>query len=137
MPHDTHIFARAPILSGVVLGIVPLPLHVFLPQAQSYQLAAITLVLIAGVYIGYAFMDGRVHNIVIELTTAVVFSAASWLGLNGYPMAIVGALVLHGIWDILHHGLVDTTIPRWYIPFCAVVDWVMAASLIAIWTLLP
>jgi len=53
--------------------------------------------------------------------------------MNGYPVVILGALALHGLWDLLHHRLIDTEIPRWYIPFCAIVDWVMAASLFIIW----
>jgi len=133
MIKSSLIFARLPVQSGVVLGILPLPLHFLLPLELSHQLAAITLVLIAGVYIGYAFKDGRVPSVVIELLTALGFSAAAWLGLNGYPSIIIVALALHGCWDVLHHSLIDTEIPRWYIPFCAVVDWIMAGSLFVIW----
>jgi hypothetical protein len=115
---------------------MPLPVHLFLAPELSYQLAAITLVLIAGIYIGYAFKDGRVQSILIEFPTALVFSAAAWLGINGYPSFIIVALALHGLWDLMHHNLIDTEIPRWYIPFCAVVDWIMAASLFVIWNLI-
>ena len=133
MIKSSLIFARLPVQSGVVLGILPLPLHFLLPLELSHQLAAITLVLIAGVYIGYAFKDGRVPSVVIELLTALGFSAAAWLGINGYPSINIVALALHGCWDVLHHSLIDTEIPRWYIPFCAVVDWIMAGSLLVIW----
>jgi hypothetical protein len=136
MSDKSHVLSRLPVQSGIVLGIVPLPVHFFLPPELSYQLAAITLVLIAGIYVGYAFKDGRIRSLLIELTTAIAFSAAGWLGINGHPSAIVIALALHGLWDILHHSLIDTEMPRWYIPFCAAVDWVMAASLLAIWTLM-
>lgn len=136
MPERPHVLARLPVRSGIILGIVPLPVHIFLTPDLSHQLAAITLVLIAGIYVGYAFMDGRVRSIFIQLPTAVAFSAAAWLGINGYPSFIVTALVLHGLWDVLHHNLIDTEIPRWYIPFCAAVDWVMAAGLFFIWNLM-
>lgn len=133
MGERTHVISNFPVWSGVVLGILPLPVHLLLSAELSHQLAAITLVLIAGVYVGYAFKDGRVHSILIELPTALVFSAAAWLGMNGYPDFILAALALHGLWDLLHHRLIDTEIPRWYIPFCAAVDWVMATSLFIIW----
>lgn len=136
MTKKSHILARLPVQSGIVLGILPIPAHFFLPLELSYQLAAITLVLIAGVYIGYAFNDGRIHTFLIELATAIGFSSAAWLGINGYPSLIILALAMHGFWDLLHHNLIDTQMPRWYIPFCAVVDWIMAASLFAIWNLI-
>ncbi|QBF31411.1 DUF6010 family protein [Thalassococcus sp. S3] len=130
---DQHVFATAPIKSGVLLGLLPLPVHMFLPAGPSYQLAAITLVLIAGVYLGYAFKDGRAKAISIECIGAAAFATAAWLGLNGYPLAIVIALALHGVWDVLHVKLIDTDIPPWYVPFCSFVDWIMAAGLYLIW----
>ncbi|MEO1638958.1 MAG: DUF6010 family protein [Pseudomonadota bacterium] len=133
MAKNTLILSRLPVQSGVVLGIIPLPIHFWLSPELSHQLAAITLVLIAGVYIGYAFRDGRVRSIVVELSTAVGFAVAAWVGINGYPSVIIAALALHGCWDVLHNNLIDTDMPRWYIPFCAVVDWVMAVCLFMIW----
>lgn len=135
MTEKSLILARLPMQSGIVLGILPLPLHFWLSSELSHQLAALTLVLIAGVYIGYAFKDGRIRSVLIELPTAIGFSIAAWLGINGYPSLIVVALALHGCWDVLHHRFIDTDIPRWYIPFCAVVDWVMAVSLFMMWNL--
>lgn len=131
--HD-HVFARIPLTSGFVLGVAPLPLHFFLPKDISYELAAITLVLIAGIYIGYAFKDGRPKTIFLELSVAILFAAAAWLGMNGYPLLIVAALAAHGLWDLLHHKIVATDVPRWFIPFCAICDWIMAAGLLLIWT---
>ncbi|SDR21122.1 hypothetical protein SAMN04515695_3438 [Pseudovibrio sp. Tun.PSC04-5.I4] len=118
----------------MILGVIPLPVHFFLPLNISHQFAAIVLVLIAGVYMGYAFRDGRMHVILIELGVACLFAAAGLLGINGYPIAIVFAFSAHGVWDVLHHNFIDTQMPRWYIPFCAVYDWVAALGLLLIWT---
>jgi hypothetical protein len=128
-------FSRLPVRSGVMIGVAPLPFHLVVSPELSYELAAITLVLIAGVYIGYAFKDGRASSILIELPTALAFSGAAWAGMNGYPSLIIAALALHGLWDLLHHNVVKTEIPRWYIPFCAATDWVMAACLFFIWNI--
>lgn len=133
MVHGSLIFSRLPLRSGVMVGVAPLPVHLFLTPGLSHQLAALTLVLIAGVYVGYAFQDGRVRSFLIELPSALAFCAAAWIGLNGYPMVIIMALALHGLWDLLHYRVIDTAMPRWYIPFCAATDWVMAASLFIIW----
>jgi hypothetical protein len=136
MENKTHIFARIPLTSGFLLGVLPVPVHLFLPARLSYELAAITLVLIAGIYIGYAFKDGRPRTVFLEFSIALVFAAAAWIGLNGYPYVIVAALAAHGLWDLLHHNLIKTDVPRWFIPFCVICDWVMAASLTLIWILL-
>ncbi|SHI00416.1 DUF6010 family protein [Marivita hallyeonensis] len=133
MTVPSHIFARVPLTSGFLFGVLPLPIHVFLPVVLSYQLAAITLVLIAGIYIGYAFKDGRPQTILLEFSVALAFATAAWLGLNGYPYVIAAALAAHGLWDLLHHNLVKTDVPRWFIPFCVICDWIMATGLILIW----
>lgn len=52
-----------------------------------------------------------------------------------FRWAIPLACVLHGAWDVAHHRLVDTAMPRWNIPFCAVFDGVFAAGLVAAWAL--
>jgi hypothetical protein len=135
MTENTLILSRLPVQSGIALGILPLPIHFWLSSELSHQLAAITLVLIAGVYMGYAFKDGRVRSILVELPTAAGFAVAAWVGINGYPSVILVALALHGCWDVLHYSFIDTDMPRWYIPFCAIVDWVMAASLFVMWSL--
>ena len=135
MVGNTLVLSRLPVQSGVVLGIIPLPVHFWLLPELSHQLAAITLVLIAGVYMGYAFKDGRVRSILIELPTAVGFAIAAWVGINGYPSVIIAALALHGCWDVLHYRFIDTDIPPWYIPFCAIVDWILAVGLFIMWNL--
>ncbi len=133
MTQDLHPLSRYPHASGLLVGLLPLPVHLLLPSLWSHQLAAITLILIAGIYIGYGFKDGRPKALATELLTALGFTAAAWFGMLGYPWVIALALAMYGVWDVLHHSLIDTEIPRWYIPFCATVDWVMAACLMAIW----
>ena len=133
MAENSLVLARLPIQSGIILGMLPLPVHFLLPLELSHQLAAITVVLIAGVYLGYAVKDGRARIILIELLGALGFAAAAWGGINGYPAIILVALALHGCWDFLHRSVIETDMPRWYIPFCAVADWIMAGSLFVVW----
>jgi len=134
MPSTAMLISRLPVRSEVVLGFVPLPVHFFLSLEHSHQLAALTLVLISGVYLGYAFKDGRPRVIATELPAALGFAGAAWLGLNGFAALIIVALVVHGVWGLLHHNLMKADLPRWYIPFCAAIDWGLAACLLAIWS---
>ena len=75
------------------------------------------LVLVAGIYVGFALQDGRVAVLAIEAAVAGAF-----VGLWVSAWAVPVAYVLHGFWDVAHHRHVATAMPTWYIPFCAVFD---------------
>jgi hypothetical protein len=53
------------------------------------------------------------------------------------------AYIAHGIWDYAHHegskfasrSWKFVVVPAWYPPFCALYDWVAAATLAVIWSL--
>ena len=122
-----------PLLSGGILGIASLPAYLMLQHVNSILLAALILVLIAGVYLGYAFSDGRWKIIATEGVVASVFLGAAFIGVSGWQWAIPIAFALHGLWDAAHHSRVGTIMPHWYIPFCAVYDWATAAGLCLIW----
>ena len=88
----------------------------------------------AGVYLGFAFSDGRLSVMLTELFVALAFTAAALAGAMSWPVWIAVALGAHGLWDWAHHReRVPTHMPRWYVPFCAVFDWVYAAGLLGIW----
>ena len=134
----THILRRGShraVLSGGILGVLSLPGHLFFDHHLSVLVAAFTLVLIAGVYLGYAFHDGRPKIIAIEGAIASAFVVAALYAVVRQPWALPLAFAAHGIWDALHHRHVGTEMPRWYIPFCAIYDWITAAGLAAIWLL--
>jgi hypothetical protein len=114
--------------------VLSLPLHFIIPAETSVLLASLTLALIAGVYLGFAFSDGRLPVMLTELFVALTFTAAALGGAMSWPVWIAVALGAHGLWDWAHHReRVPTRMPRWYVPFCAVFDWVYAAGLLGIW----
>lgn len=91
---------------------------------------ALLLCFIAAVYVGFAVADGRPRVIAIECVVAAVFvflaaasvTATAWLLVVGYAG--------HGLkdfWQERHQFVVNT---RWWPPFCACVDWVVAVVLI-------
>ncbi|WP_425228260.1 hypothetical protein [Sphingomonas sp.] len=129
------IVGRHPARVGAGLALASLPAHFALSSTASHQLAAIVLVLVAGIYVGFAVQDGRAKTIAIEGSIAIVFAAAALAGLWVSAWAIPAAYALHGFWDLAHHRHVATAMPAWYVPFCAVFDWVFAAGLAAAWLL--
>jgi hypothetical protein len=124
-----RLWTRAPIGWGLVVGAVqaasPLALR-WLPPAT---VQALLLALIAAVYIGFAVADGRPRVIVVECVVAGAFvllaattvTATAWLLVIGY--------IGHGLkdaWQERTHYVANT---RWWPPFCATIDWLVAATL--------
>ena len=121
---------RAPVLWGLVFGAIQAaaPLGFWwLPPATVY---ALSLALIAAVYIGFAVADGRWYVLAVETGVAAVFVVTAAAAVTGPAWLVVAGLVGHGLKDLWQHrtGFVAGT--RWWPPFCAAVDWV-AAALIA------
>ncbi|MEL6289825.1 MAG: DUF6010 family protein [Pseudomonadota bacterium] len=127
-----------PYLLGLVVGLAVLAPHTVLPEQVSLAYAAISLGLIAGIYIGFALVKGSQEQILVEVATAGVFALAALLGAVAVPLIIPIAYFAHGLWDAAHLArkrgdefLVPT--PKWYPPFCAITDWVIAIGLIVLW----
>ncbi len=96
-----------------------------IPDPLAFHSVALTM--IGAIYMGFAFLDGRVSIVILELTVATGFIVLALLGLWVGHIFIAVGLVLHGVWDLVHRpGGVTTKIPSWYPPFCAAFDFVFA-----------
>lgn len=134
--HAPSIFAKQPVLTGVAVGIVSLAPHFLLTPQASLAFAAILIGLIAGVYFGFAVVNGSPREQMIEFNVTGVFAVAGLLGLLQWPILLPLAYFGHAAWDFAHHnrsklGLV--AIPQWYVPWCVVIDVIVGAGLLAIW----
>lgn len=97
----------------------------FIPDPLAFH--SISLTMIGAIYMGFAFSDGRVSIVILELSVATAFIVLALLGLWLAPAFIAVGLILHGIWDLLHRPRgITTKIPSWYPPFCAAFDFVFA-----------
>lgn len=137
MAPDPHLHVSRPWLTGSLLAVVTLPLHLPVSHAESVLTAALVLTLIAGIYIGFALMDGRIRWLIVEAIVAMLFVSAAVTGVQHWQWTIPIAYAVHGCWDWAHHRTIKTKLPRWYIPFCAIYDWVAAAGLALIWLAFP
>ena len=122
---------RVPLIWGVIFGLLqaaaPLGLW-WLPPATVY---AISLALIAAVYIGFAVADGRRKVIAVEVSVATVFVLVGAVAVTGSLWIAVAGLVGHGAKDLWQHRTRFVHNTRWWPPFCATVDWV-AAVIVAV-----
>ena len=99
-------------------------------------MAAGVLALIGGVYVGFAAIDGRLSVIAMEVVVALAFALGAMIALLLSPWWIAIGYVAHGIWDWLHHSSAfGHSVPRWYIPLCALYDVLAGVGLLVIWGL--
>lgn len=125
---------RAPAWIGAGLFFATAPVHFVLSTEMSVIVAAVTLALIGGAYIGFGAVDGRPRVFWAELCVAVLFGLAAVLGILWHWSALPIALALHAGWDILHHSSRRLArIPGWYIPLCIVYDLSVAAFLVLLY----
>ena len=125
---------RVPIMWGAVVGVIQ-ALSPFgfwwLSPATVY---ALELTLIAAVYIGFSVADGRGKVIAVECTVAAAFVITGATAITGPAWLIVIGLAGHGLKDLWQQHTQFVANTRWWPPFCAVVDWVVAAILTVVMT---
>ena len=142
--HDHHdagrgqpsLFARRPVLTGIAVGVASLLPHAFLPAEASTGFAAVLIALIAGIYFGFAVVNGSPRDQLVEFNVAGLFAVAALLGLLWWPLLLALAYFGHAVWDLAHHNkarLSLVSIPQWYVPWCVVIDVIIGAGLLVIW----
>jgi hypothetical protein len=136
--HPASAFARRPVLTGIAVGIGSLLPHAFLTPQASLGFAAVLIALIAGIYFGFAVVNGSPRDQFVEFNISGLFAVAGLLGLLHWPIILPLAYFGHAAWDFAHHNkarLPLVAIPQWYVPWCVVIDVIVGAGLLAIWRL--
>ncbi len=123
---------RAPVLWGVVFGVIQAASPLGFWWLDPATVYALSLTLIAAVYIGFAVADGRPRVIAVEAAIAGVFVVVAAAGVTGPAWLLVAGLAGHGVKDLWQHRRQVVANTRWWPPFCLVVDWVAAAILAAL-----
>jgi hypothetical protein len=112
---------------GVIQAVSPLGFWWLEPKTVY----ALGLTLIAAVYIGFSVADGRGHVIAIESSVAGVFVVVAAVSVSGSAWLLVLGLAGHGLKDLWQHRTHFVRNTRWWPPFCATVDFVVAGILTA------
>ena len=99
--------------------------------ARPGTVHALAITLIASVYIGFAVADGRPRIIAIECGVAAAFVILASIAVIGSPWLLVAAYAGHGLKDLWQHRTHLVRGTRWWPPFCATID-LLVASIIAI-----
>src|SRR4051794_38043383 len=98
MPTIRRLFAneRAPLTWGLVWGAIQAASPLGFWWLDAATVYALSLVLIASVYIGFAVADGRPTVIAVESTVAGAFVVVAAAGVTGSAWLFVLGLIGHG-----------------------------------------
>ena len=129
--HPLRSSLRTPVAWGATVGVLQVASPLAFPWLDAATVYALSLPLIAAVYLGFAVADGRRHVLVVETAVATAFVVVAAAAVTGSAWLIVAGLAGHGLKDLWQHRTGFVTGTRWWPPFCATVDGV-AAGLIAV-----
>ncbi|WP_312608347.1 DUF6010 family protein [Agrobacterium pusense] len=142
-PHHSHgdhparsVFETHTLLTSLGVSTATLLPHAFLTPEASLGFAAVVLGLIAGVYFGFAVVNGSARDQMVEFNITGLFTLAGILGLLVWPILLPLAYLSHALWDLAHHNrsrLALVSIPNWYVPWCIVIDVIVGVGLLIIW----
>ena len=121
---------QGPVLWGLALGAVQAASPLILRWLEPATLHALYISAIAAVYIGFAVADGRPKVIAVEAAVASVFVVTAAVAVTATAWLLVLGYAGHGLKDYWQHRRQYVVNTRWWPPFCAAVDWLVALVLI-------
>jgi hypothetical protein len=118
-----------PVICGVIVGAIQAVSPLGFWWLEPKTVYALGLALIAAVYIGFGVADGRWQVIAAESSVAGFFVVIAAVSVRGSAWLVVLGLAGHGLKDLWQHRVQFVRNTRWWPPFCATVDWVVAGLL--------
>jgi hypothetical protein len=125
-PRPRRQSIRAAVIWGAVFGVIQAAAPLGIRWLDPATVYALSLILIASIYIGFAVADGRPIVIAVESGIAAIFVLIASLGISGPAWILVAGLLGHGCKDLWQHRHQYVAGTRWWPPFCCAVDLVAA-----------
>ena len=119
--------ALKPIVWGVLIGAIQTASPLAIRWLEAATVQSVCIALIAAVYVGFAVADGRTKVIVVETTIAPVFLVVALVGITASAWVLVAGYAAHGAKDLWQHRTQFVAGTRWWPPFCATIDFIVAA----------
>ena len=129
-PRAVHRSRRPAILWGLLVGAIQVASPIGFRWLDPATVYALELSVIAAVYIGFAVADGRPRVIAVESVVAAVFVVLAATAVTATAWILVAGYAGHGLKDYWQERRQFVANTRWWPPFCAAVDWLVAAVLI-------
>jgi len=88
------------------------------------------LIVIASYYVLFAVMAASGRTLLLEIVVASGFLVFAIIGYKRNLWLVAVALVGHGVFDVVHHLLIDNPgVPHWWPGFCLVFDVILGGLL--------
>src|SRR5918994_3188715 len=117
---------RAAIVWGIVVGAIQAATPLAFWWLDPATVYALGLAMIAAIYVGFAVADGRWRVIAVESGVVMAFVVIAAAGVTGPAWLLALGLAAHGLKDTWQQRSQYVSGTRWWPPFCAAVDWVVA-----------
>jgi hypothetical protein len=121
---------RAPVVWGFVVGGLQAASPIAFWWLTPAAVYALGLAAIAAVYVGFAVADGRRNVLVVEICVAAAFIVLAAAAVTGTAWLLVVGYAGHGLKDLWQHRTRFVAKTRWWPPFCLIVDWVVALTIV-------
>ena len=119
-----------PIMWGLLIGALQAASPLGFWWLEPATVHALLISLIAAVYIGFAVADGRPKVLAVEATVAGAFVMLAAVGVTGPAWLLVLGYAGHGVKDMWQERRQYVANTRWWPPFCATVDFLVAAVIV-------
>ena len=114
-------------LIGLILSLVVAGFAIIVGFDRDRSFYPTVLIVIASYYVLFAVMGACGPTLLIEIAAASVFLLFAVLGFRKNPWLVSAAIVGHGIFDFLHHLLIENPgVPSWWPGFCLAFDVILA-----------
>ena len=114
---------------GVLVGSIQAASPLAVRWLEPATVHALYVTFIAAVYIGFAVADGRPKVIAVESAIAAAFVVVAAAGVTGSAWLLVVGYAAHGLKDLWQQRTQYVAGTRWWPPFCATIDLLIAAIL--------
>jgi len=121
-----------PVAWGLVVGVVNAAAPLAFWWLDVATVHALAISLIAAVYIGFAVADGRPKVIALESAVTFGFVLIAATAVTGSAWLLVVGYFGHGCKDLWQHRTQFVSGTRWWPPFCAAIDFVVAGCIAAL-----
>ena len=125
-PQGEKPLIRAAIAWGIVVGAIQAATPLAFWWLDLATVYALGLAMIAAICVGFAVADGRWRVIAVESGVAMAFVVIAAAGITGPAWLLALGLAAHGLKDTWQQRSQYVSGTRWWPPFCAAVDWVVA-----------
>jgi hypothetical protein len=117
-------------MGGVAVGLAQAATPIGFWWLDASTIYALGLAVIAAIYVGFAVADGRWKVIAVEISVASAFVVVATVAVTESPWFLVIGFTGHGFKDYWQHRTNYVNGTRWWPPFCAAVDFVVAAIIV-------